>query len=485
MMSNLIELGEQLDSWAIEDRVSVTESAETIIVGRLGSDDAIELAGNCEALGWQYEIHDMENEVLTTAELDQTLAPFIATITKPVTSVALRLITKQGFRNFLTGSKAKGICELAFARTSFASGIAFFTPIGGAELFSPSRPTKSPRDLVRDAGNGNYVAVDIREILPRNNISDQLWKDPAFLVFASFSAPLLLRSVASEVIDSDTIAMAGPPRAVWKLDERSILGLLGDVGFQNLQLAANWIYEDSTTAEQRHSLFAAELAMSASRTETIGHAFRVIGRDILDGAKLAFQLSQSDLIRETIKSQGDLRKSIVDDTTKAADTLRSLLGATAIATATGISLIAARLTSATPPWVLGAVALVVGVYLTIVVFSGWAQLKVQRTLREQWRKRIYRFIPDDDYSAMVTIPTKEAEFPYHLAGISSLFISVCLFGLAIFCLTTTKQLGSEPPASQTLEKPQLNKELTVVDPERTKEGSGQLDKAVKPLPPKQ
>src|SRR3546814_18283135 len=98
----------------------------------------------------------------------------------------------------------------------------------------------------------------------------------------------------------------------------------------------SWVYEDIASTEQRHALFAAEFARSVSREEPIGKAFWAAGRDVLEGSRLAFQLSQSNLSREAIKAQGDLRRAIADDMSKAAEGTRSLSGAVAHALATGL-----------------------------------------------------------------------------------------------------------------------------------------------------
>ncbi|RWN22731.1 MAG: hypothetical protein EOR94_03485 [Mesorhizobium sp.] len=174
------------------------------------------------------------------------------------------------------------------------------------------------------------------------------------------------------------------------------------------------VFEDSASAEQKHALFAAEFARSVTRIETVASAFRDAGCDILDGARLAFQLSQSDLSREAIKAQADLHKSIADDTAKAAEGTRTLAGAVAVAIATAITLVAARSTATVQPWVLALVA--VAGYLIVVAGSGWAYLHLQSQLRHQWRTRFYRFVPAEDYEAMVTRPTRSAALPYHFVG---------------------------------------------------------------------
>src|SRR3546814_2703698 len=108
---------------------------------------------------------------------------------------------------------------------------------------------------------------------------------------------------------------------------------------------------------------------------------------------------------------------------KAAEGTRSLSGAVAVAIATAITLVAARSTGAAEPWVLSLVAVVVAGYLVVVAVSGWTHLNLQRKLRDQWRRRFYRFVPADDYDAMVTRPARSAERPYHLVAMMALIVA--------------------------------------------------------------
>src|SRR3546814_3755901 len=123
---------------------------------------------------------------------------------------------------------------------------------------------------------------------------------------------------------SDVCSSYLPPRLNISLPKNDLVQELDLEGYLNLQAAVSWVYEDIASTEQRHALFAAEFARSVSREEPIGKAFWAAGRDVLEGSRLAFQLSQSNLSREAIKAQGDLRRAIADDMSKAAEGTRSL-----------------------------------------------------------------------------------------------------------------------------------------------------------------
>jgi hypothetical protein len=226
------------------------------------------------------------------------------------------------------------------------------------------------------------------------------------------------------------------------------------------------VYEDRASAEQRHAIYSAEFARSVSRDESLGDAFRSAGKNILEGARLVYQFSQSELSREAIKAQGDLRKTIADDMSKIADGTRSLTTAIAVAIVTGIGLVATRSTSTGDPRVLSSVASIVALYLIAVTLSGWQYLRLQKRLREQWRQRLYRFIPSEDYAAMVTKPAAEAERPYHFMGVIGLIIAAALILLAYLSWadaapkelqpamakqqeSSSKNLSGHPPSART------------------------------------
>lgn len=422
-------LGELLDSWASTTRATIVETSVAITVSGIARNDVVELSRALEQSGWDYGVVDGALNPIGVDELDPDMGPFIATITKP--TATLCFVTCVGFESSLNNDSITGVCQLARASVSFATGLAVFCPWGSGELFSPSDSTKSPLDLVREGSESRLVPADIRKWLLRTHISEELWSDPAFEIFARVSAPALVRSIASEVVGRSTVVFSGPPRLNIGISEPTAPMAIQLAGFKALQSVVGWVYEDRSSAEQRHALFAAEFARTVSHRDSIWNAIAETGKDVLAGARLAFALSQSDLSREAIKAQSDLRKSIAEDMAKAAESTRTLATAIAVAIATGIGLVAARSTSSAEPWVLTAVAAIIAVYLFVVAISGWLYLRLQKRLRAQWRQRFYRFVPEDDYAAMVTEPAQAATVPYHLVGGIAVLISIVLLLVAV------------------------------------------------------
>lgn len=430
MTSTPIALGKLLDSWVEEGRVSVVEGRGAITLSALDEQDANSVRGVLREVSWAFEIADEAGEDVSGSSLDQGLGPYILTAQKPVEGADQRFLTKEGLSAALSNG-TEGICQVACLRIPFSTGMASFVAWGHGDLFAPAAPTKRPVDIVRESSDRRMVPSDIRVWIPRAQVTEEIWNDPAFQVFVGVSAPKLVRSVCSEVVGSDLLVFGGPPRAKFSISDETFASDLGLAGYQNLRAMVEWVYELAEAAEQRHALLTVEIARSVGRNETIGWLLKHVGREIYEGARLAFQLSLSDLSREAIKAQGDLRKAIAEDTAKATESARSLSGAIAVAIATSIGLVAARATGTSEPWVLSAVGIVVAGYLVAVAATGWSFLRLQDRLRQQWRTRFYRFVPEDDYVAMVVNPARSAARAYNLVGMIAILVALVVTAAAV------------------------------------------------------
>ena len=425
MTSTPIQTGALLDKWSAADRVGIVETDTAVTISRLEGSLVSNLIEAVSSTGWEIEIVDQAGEPLESNHADEILGPFIATIIKNKTEQSCKqILTLSGFRQALEKDSASGIWQVASARMPFATGTISINPWGAGDVFSPSAPTKSPLDIVREAAQERIVPNDIRKWLLRGETTNDLWNDLTFQTFVVESTPFLMRSLSSEVLSNDAILFYGPPRLKIATATAAISQNLHARGYQHLQAAARWVYEDPISTEQRHALFTAEFARSISRDHSVHQAYNEAGHDILEGARLAYQLSQSNLSREAIKAQGDLRKIIADDMAKLAEVTRALSTAIAVAMATGITLIAAKSTGAAEAWLLSMIDCVIAIYLVVVTANGWIYLRLQESLRAQWRQRFYRFIPDEDYNAMVTTPAKKAKRPYYFSAAIALLVSL-------------------------------------------------------------
>lgn len=136
-----------------------------------------------------------------------------------------------------------------------------------------------------------------------------------------------------------------------------------------------------------------------------------------------------------MKVQGDLRKVVADDAAKLADNTRQVVTAVAATFATSVGLVAAKLTTSTPSWVLQAVAVIGGVYVLATVASGWIFMNVQADMRRKWRSRLYRFIPESDYEAMVIEPARRSEIMFRVTALAGAIVAI-LAVVVVFAATT-------------------------------------------------
>jgi hypothetical protein len=416
------------DLWA-GGHAGVVETDSTLTVHALDVESVKKIQGAVGPLGWTAQIVDDADEVVAFESLEPDFGPFRIEIRKPIQEGILRVISLEGFRQLLTSTRDDPVWQIACAKVGFASEASTFQPWGQSEIFSPSPPTKSPRSFIRDSAEQRRAPRDVRTWLPRSEVSSQLWEEPIFQTFAQVAVPKLIFCTASEISSEDVI-FVGPPKVKLATPSGDVARELGLQGFNELRLAVAWIYENSQTTEQRHGLFGAELARSVGPSETIGSLMKRCACTALDGARLAFQLSLSEIGREAIKAQGDLRKALADDTAKLVENARSVATAAGLAISTAIGLFAARAVSQTPGWVLSGISAVVSLYLIAVIGSGISYLRLQEDIRREWRKRLYQFIPEDDYQAMVEKPSKRSGTIFYIAALIGGAVAIGAFIVA-------------------------------------------------------
>lgn len=433
MLSSLRALAVAVDGLEAQRFATITETTAALTVAGLSAESARGLIPLLSALDWPCVVVDAAGEVAEAAQLSADYAPFIITVEKPAADGVLQVITLAGFRAFLNRGQADPHWQIAGLMVPFSTLVSDIRPWGSVEIFSPALPTKSPRALVRENNVPPRAPADIRPWLLRGPAEREQWADPVFLTFADLSSQALMRALAGEIKTDGSLVFRGPPHT--QLDAPGPEGaqILGLAGLNILRECAAWVYEDRVEAERRHGLFVAEFGATHPAIATAASAFARVASNVLQGAKLAYQLSLSDLTREAIKAQGDLRKAVADDTAKLADNTRQVAAAVAAALATSVGLIAAKIGTATPDWVIQTAALIVVLYVSAVIISGWIFMTLQQDMRRKWRSRLYRFVPDADYKAMVLDPARRAEAMFGVAAIAgSVIASLALLVTLLF-----------------------------------------------------
>lgn len=408
-VANLAEWLDALDAGS----AFVTEGEATVIVSNLRVDSVREVVPLCDALDWTVRVEDAADSRWTLAELDEAYEPFRLIIDKPDgPEGVLRLLTNSGFAAWLGREDSRTNWQIGRLTASFQTYAVSFAPWGADNpIHVPDNNLRLARRLVRENAGQRVVPASMGRwlLLNRDDFADG---DAAVKSWASVASRMLMLSLPDEVdAEQQLLRFKGPPRLDLKLPllKTDLLGRLGRCGFLALHEAVEWVFEIEREAEMRHILLATELA----RCSGIGDAAEIFLRgsiaDALAGAKTAYQVQLAGISSDALKTLSELRKSVSDDTAKVADGTRQIITAVAGALAIGAGLIAARLTGSVNLFLVIAVMALAGTYVTICILSGVLFTLLQRRVRKAWQPRLYRFLSQADYEALVGRPARFAE----------------------------------------------------------------------------
>jgi hypothetical protein len=402
-----------IDGLVEAKRAFVVETADVTIVTKLNSPDARAICERCVAIGWAVKAVDSQNADCDTGSLLEEFAPYRLTIDKPEVRAGIHsILTRAGFEVHLGEEHRYDCYRIGALSKRFETQCCQYLPWDEEADFAPAPATKSPRSLVREYRDRRRVPADIRNWLLRKEQEVPKFTDLLFAAWVEASIRNLLLSLPDEIdAETEELKFKGPPRLGLSLPTVTTDAFpdLGQIAFLELQEAMAWVFESEREAEMRHTLLATELAQSGcSDGESIACIRCHIG-PALQGAKIAYQMSLSDLSRDTLKILGELRKAVTEETAKVTDSNRQTITAIASALTVGIGLIAAKIATNVNPVVLGAIMAVVTGYVVMVVLSGVQFILLQKRLRADWRPRLYRFLEADDYTRMVSKPIGAAE----------------------------------------------------------------------------
>lgn len=408
---SVILLAELLDRLSV-DEAFIRESENDVTASGLAAEAASEIIAICKELDWDFDLFDSAGTEWRDSDLLPDFAPYRLRLRKPsVSGDVLVLLTNTGLAEWLRVGHAAINWQVARLTQQIVTRARVLQPWGEVQPYRPSAIAKSPRSLVREFGPERLAPEDVRPWLLREEGSVSI-EDSAAKVWMDASVLALANSLADEIDPVDKkLKFKGPPKLSVSVPvERN--RLVDDIGadhFNDLQRAANWVYENEREAELRHGLLASDVARSAGGN---GDDFQCFFSSIsasLDGAKVAYQVSLSDLGRDTLKMLADLRKAVTEETAKVTDATRQLVTSVAGALAISLGLIAARINSSASYELIVAVMIVVAAYVGVVIYSGYGFIQLQRQLRSDWQPRLYRFLPLPEYKSLVSNPANQAE----------------------------------------------------------------------------
>ncbi|SHI78732.1 hypothetical protein SAMN02745911_1160 [Aureimonas altamirensis DSM 21988] len=414
------DLGQRIDELAFRGAF-IREGEHSVNISNLAASDARELANLCRSDDMSCSISDEAGTRWGVDDLEEALEPFRIIITKSSTdSLILQVLTEQGFRDLLIDSAVtKRVWWIAGLGAPIRTFERVYLPWGRIAQPFDEIETKNPRYLVREYTEDRIVPSNVGRWILRNPDMDLGVSDRYRNAWAEAATMALASSLPNEIdAESGALRFRGPPRLILEKPSTEDLSVFAaGQGFDELQKAANWVFESERETETRHLLLASEIARSATATRSATAFLLDELKTAVEGARIAYEMHLSSMGAETIKSLAELRKAVTEETGKVTEATRQTSAAVASALAVGLGLLAAKVTTAVSSILTAGLMAVAVVYVLMVIVTGWVFVSLQREARAKWKERLYRFIPGDDYKELVTDPTERSELAFKIACI--------------------------------------------------------------------
>ncbi|MEI2453851.1 hypothetical protein [Lysobacter firmicutimachus] len=390
--------------------VSESHFAQVSING-LSFDDATQLLALLSGFGLVANIVDDAEQELDANSLLGGIAPFSVTFAKPEIKGGIGFITTFAFQGWLKNPDISGVTHVAVAcaTAAFATEAFVVSPWEWSGEFTPKPQRKSPRLVVIMRGSSAVIPVDIRPYL-LHGVDDALSDDPVMIAWSDAAADVCVASLASEIEGSNgKLTFTGPPRLEFDAPVNVDSKRLVQSDFSLLQGAVRWVYAVERETDLKHRLFGQEFSRLANKGGNLADEMSRVVASALDGANIAYGFSVQEMSREALKGLADLRKAVADETQKASEAARQLALNAAGAEFYALGLLAARVTSTVDPFIIDCMAALGVFYVIAVLYINWRYLIQQGDQRKVWRAKLYRYLTDDDYTAMVIAPISHSE----------------------------------------------------------------------------
>ncbi|MGE8144309.1 hypothetical protein ACQKP7_03765 [Pseudomonas frederiksbergensis] len=463
-MSHL-KLASFLNELARTNQVLISEGESSLSASNLHESATLRVIDIASEVGWNFSIYDTHGNEYQRDEVSDDFGPFRIDLEKPEPQVeedraVLFLVTEISFRSYLKKGHPATQWRVLGLTKPFCSRLRSYSNWDEALECADAPPTKAPRLLVKESASIRSVPDDIRHWLLADgqtlNAADEL-----NIIWATHAFDALCRCVANEIDETgSTLTFKGPPKLNLKFDENLRLNSsrIQMEEFQGLQEAAAWVYENAREAEVKHILLSAEIARSGRADGAVTAYFKEHLASALECAKIAYQMAVSEVTKDTLKSLGDLRKAVTEETSKATDATRQSVTAIATALTVGLGLIAARISVQVNAYLISIVMVVAVAYTAISIFSGWKFISIQKKLREEWQPKLYRYLSTDEFTKMVKEPIGQVERVFfNVARYGLGVLSIVALGVILFAFVHVNQTSSPlaPPPPVVPKKPPL------------------------------
>ncbi|MBN4172933.1 hypothetical protein GSU75_00103 [Pseudomonas savastanoi pv. phaseolicola] len=445
-----LRLASLLNGLARNRQALISEGPTSIVVSDLLADPTLEVIQAASEAGWMFTTVDSQGSRYDIDEVGADFEPFRVTLEKhlpPEHSAAddLFIATEAGFRSFLRRGHSAPRWRLLGLTTAFSTRARVYCGWSESLELAQSPATKAPRLLVKETATVRTVPEDVRHWLFAEGHTLERG-NPFHMIWAAHALNYLSLCFANEIDTTGTqLTFKGPPKLILTISQ--VADDAGEVSlseFEVVQDAAGWVFDSSREAEVKHILLSAEIARSGRADGDAGEYLRENLAAALDCAKIAYQMAVSEITKDTLKSLGDLRKAVTEETSKATDATRQATAAIATALTVGLGLIAARLTVQINPYLIAVVMGVAFGYTLMSVWSGRKFIQIQQTLREEWQPKLYRYLSVDEFNKMVGDPISEVETLFsRVSGWGLATLGIIATAIVIFAFTYVPPTGSD------------------------------------------
>lgn len=289
---------------------------------------------------------------------------------------------------------------------------AFEVPAADEALYVPD-----PRRLVKDFV-GRRVPISVFPYLltsgePRPSKVFDKWKDLAVV--------RLLHSLVNEVLSTgceEVVITGARPRKI----ESNLNSPYPEELFKAATEAARWVYASGRDVDTRFALFTYELSREWPEALNFKDGFSARGEHSLEAAKTAFRAHIQETSKDTLKSLGDLRKTLSEEVTKVVSQTRDLLGTMWRDFMIAATVFLGRvvlLGSDKPLSNPGPLRTLLSGAAIFLIFSLFLSLQtnakfmsISAASRSEWRRKLYGFMHEDDFKKLADVPLDDSTREY-------------------------------------------------------------------------
>ena len=430
MTSILEKIGKAIDCSRRTSDLVITEDQQTttrkLFISGTMDNDTLQLWGevmDTDAENLRITFVDDSRDDIHPAQGIPGQKHFITIISDELPGI-LRLFTLEGWRSFLLQDPR--LCQYHRIYALFINE-AFETQQWKVAPWKKMLPDESESDVPTQTASvtKSIIRCFSTDFLPPDTIapwiliSGDTVIDESMRLWESLACRELLKCFVNELFAAEIkkVGLSGkPPRKIPFGEEHAALP-----AFDVIQETAKWIFLEGNETELKHTFLSSELAREWPEGVTFceGIVYRL--SPALESARLLYKAHIRTGGKDTLKSLGDLRKSLTEDTQKILQQSRDLSSTLWKDMALVISTLILRysleaLKASGPQKVYAlafcALALYIAISYGMSVYINRHSLSLLGKNRTTWRNKLYGFLDEQDYQELAGLPVNAAMQSY-------------------------------------------------------------------------